>query len=279
MLRVFHPGPWPVAGGEVVLSADESSHLVRVRRARLGEPVVLLDGRGGVGEGTLAAAEARAARIRLDKITRMPAPPSRVLAVGLPKGDLFVEIVRSATELGATALQPLLTAHSEVRLDAGRVAHKLDRWRAAALESCKQSGNPWLPEIHAPLELAQWLKTLPPKDPNTLHLVAALTPNSIPISQLHTRNAKRETANPQLQTENRKLETSGSPLHAPSSAPSTLCPSAPLSLCPFLICIGPEGDFSPAEYQLFAQSGFTPVRLPGHTLRVETACVVALACL
>ena len=237
MLRVFHPGPWPALGGELVLAADESSHLVRVRRARVGEAVAVLDGNGGVADGTLTGDSAHAARVRIEKITRHPAPAARVLAVGLPKGDVFVEIIRQATELGATALQPLYTAHTEVHLDPARAARKLDRWRATALESCKQSGKPWLPEIHVPIELAKWLKTLPAKNDKTLHLVAALTPNSIPISQ--------------LQTVNRKLET--------------------------LVVIGPEGDFSPAEYQLFEQAGFTPIRLPGHVLRVETACVVALA--
>jgi len=252
MLRVFHPGPWPASGGELTLAPDESSHLVRVRRARVGEPVAVLDGKGGVADGTLSADSSSASRLRIDKITRHPAPPSRTLAVGLPKGDTFSEIIRQATELGATAVQPLYTAHTEVHLEPDRAARKLERWRATALESCKQSGNPWLPAIHAPLDLAKWLKTLPVKDEKTLHLVAALTPNSIPISQ--------------LQTVNRKPETSGS-----------LSPSAPLSLSPFIICIGPEGDFSPAEYQLFEQSLFTPIRLPGHVLRVETACVVALA--
>jgi 16S rRNA (uracil1498-N3)-methyltransferase len=265
MLRVFHPGPWPASGGEVVLPADESSHLVRVRRARVGEPVELLDGQGGVASATLAQADARSARVHLDKITRQPAPAPRVLAVGLPKGDTFIEIIRQATELGATAIQPLLTARGEVRLVGDRAAHKLDRWRAAALEACKQSGNPWLPTIHAPVELEKWLKNLPSaSSSNTLRLVAALTPNSIPISQLETRNSK--------------LETSGS-APAPRSLLNPLSPSVPLSLCPSLIAIGPEGDFSPTEYQLFAQSGFTPVRLPGHVLRVETACVVALAML
>jgi 16S rRNA (uracil1498-N3)-methyltransferase len=239
MLRVFHPGPWPAQGGELVLPTDESAHLVRVRRARLGEPVELLDGRGGVAAGTLSAADSRAAQVRLTQITRHPAPAPRVLAVGLPKGDTFVEIIRQATELGATTIQPLLTAHCEVHLAGDRAARKLDRWRATALESCKQSGNPWLPEIHAPMGFTDWIKSLPPKTPNILHLVAALTPNAQPISQ---------------------------------------CLSASVPQ-PLLIAIGPEGDFSPAEYQLFETSGFTPVRLPGHVLRVETACVVALASL
>jgi 16S rRNA (uracil1498-N3)-methyltransferase len=242
MLRVFHSGPWPGVGGEITLDATESSHLVRVRRARIGESVEVLNGQGGVAAGSLTAAEVRAARVKIEKLTRHPTPAPRMLAVGLPKGDVFTEIVRQATELGATAIQPLLTNRTEVNWDPTRAEHKLDRWRATALEACKQSGNPWLPEIQAPVELVKWLKTLSTENKNTVHFVAALTPDAKPLQEL-----------------------------------SLLCSSAPLLLSPCVIAIGPEGDFSPDEYQLFAQHHFTPVRLPGHVLRVETACAVALA--
>jgi len=238
MLRVFHAGLWPAVGGEIVLAAAESAHLVRVRRARVGEAVAVLDGRGGVAEGVVALADSQAARVQIEKITRHPAPAPRVLAVGLPKGDVLVEIIRQATELGATGVQPLLTARAEVRLAADRAERKLERWRAAALEACKQSGNPWLPEIHAPVELTAWVKKIP-KTSDEFRLVAALTSDAKPVSQC-------------------------------------LSASAPQ---PLLIAVGPEGDFTSDEYALFRKSGFIAVRLPGHVLRVETACAVALASL
>ncbi|HTB63528.1 MAG TPA: RsmE family RNA methyltransferase, partial [Opitutales bacterium] len=206
MLRVFHPGPWSAVGGEIALDSTESSHLVRVRRARLGEVVEVLDGQGGVAAGSLTVAESRAARVKIEKLTRHPAPAPRVLLVGLPKGDVFTEIVRQATELGATAIQPLLTNRTEVNWDPTRAGHKLDRWRATALEACKQSGNPWLPQIHAPVELVKWLKTLSAENKNAVHFVAALTPDAKSIREL-----------------------------------SPLGSSAPLLLCPSVIAIGPEG--------------------------------------
>jgi len=41
--------------------------------------------------------------------------------------------------------------------------------------------------------------------------------------------------------------------------------------------IGPEGGFSEAEEKLAQDSGFVPVRLGPHTLKVETAAICALA--
>jgi 16S rRNA (uracil1498-N3)-methyltransferase len=43
----------------------------------------------------------------------------------------------------------------------------------------------------------------------------------------------------------------------------------------FHICIGPEGDFTPAEIELALQQGFIPVSLGETRLRTETAGVVA----
>jgi 16S rRNA (uracil1498-N3)-methyltransferase len=196
----------------------------------------VLDGCGGIAAGVLALADPQSARVNIGKVTRHPTPPPRVLAVGLPKGDVFAEIIRQATELGATEIWPLVTERTEVHLDESRAEKKRDRWRAVALESCKQSGNPWLPAIHAPRELKAWLKEPAAQTQASRRFVAALTPDAV----------------------------------APSSFPAPL---------PALIGVGPEGDFTAAEYDAFRQAGFAPVRLPGHVLRVETACVAALTLL
>jgi 16S rRNA (uracil1498-N3)-methyltransferase len=42
-----------------------------------------------------------------------------------------------------------------------------------------------------------------------------------------------------------------------------------------LICIGPEGDFSPSEIDMALNSGFIPVSLGNSRLRTETAGLVA----
>ena len=41
--------------------------------------------------------------------------------------------------------------------------------------------------------------------------------------------------------------------------------------------VGPEGGFSPKEEELMKNSGFIPMRLPGWTLRAETACIAGTA--
>jgi 16S rRNA (uracil1498-N3)-methyltransferase len=240
LLRAFYAGALPELGGVAILDPAESRHLTRVRRARLGDRIQLLDGCGGIASGPLIDDNPDGARVPCETVARHPFPIPRLLAVGLPRGGVFEDIIRQAAELGATGIQPILAARAETRLDdPDRLAHKQTRWHAAALEACKQSGNPWLPEVHPPLTLDAWLTG--PRRPvaDWQKFVAALTPDARPLAQL-------DTFNPKL----------GS-----------------------LMAVGPEGDFTPEEYARLAGAGFKPIRLPGYILRVETACATALALL
>ena len=56
-----------------------------------------------------------------------------------------------------------------------------------------------------------------------------------------------------------------------------LLPNAALQSQDILVCIGPEGDFSPREIAAAVDAGFTAVSLGESRLRAETAGVVACA--
>jgi 16S rRNA (uracil1498-N3)-methyltransferase len=246
LLRAFHAGALPEPANEVILDPAESRHLTRVRRARLGDRIQVLDGQGGMAIGLLVGDSPDAARLRYESLVRQLVPVPCMLAVGLPKAGLIEDIIRQATELGATAVQPLLTARSETRLeDPARLAHKQARWQAAALEACKQSGNPWLPVVQPPQTMEAWLTSLHRSDAGWRKYVAALTPDAVPFHELITGRLTPAAANP-----------AGT-----------------------VLAVGPEGDFTPEEYARLAAAGFQPIRLPGHILRVETACAAGLALL
>lgn len=70
----------------------------------------------------------------------------------------------------------------------------------------------------------------------------------------------------------------GANFYATMDAPHHLTPptSMPESV---RIWIGPEGGFDPTELTVFANSQILPVRLPGFTLRTETAAITALSIL
>lgn len=178
MFSSFRP---EFVAGKNSLSRDESHHLVAVRRARVGDPVRLLDGTGRIGTGTLTEANPKAAVVAVDTVATIARDtPPLWLAQALPLGKTMDTIVQKAAELGTARIAPLLTRYSEVRLDDARAGRKADKWLQVATEAVKQCGNPFLPHIDAPVRLADFL-ALP--ELAGLRLVASLEPGARSLTQ------------------------------------------------------------------------------------------------
>jgi 16S rRNA (uracil1498-N3)-methyltransferase len=141
-VRVFVPADGsPAPGDELELDADESRYLLKVRRAQPGDPVELLDGRGGRWLATLRAAGRRA---RVEVGAPRPAPPEpapRVVLLGLPEPAATLDALVGASELGATQVVLVRCARSQGHApSAARIARVL---RA----SLRQCGRPAAPEL------------------------------------------------------------------------------------------------------------------------------------
>jgi len=138
------------------LSPFESHHLVGTNRARVGDSVVVFNGMGVEWDCVLEEADKRCAR--LEKLTihqTARSPVCITLAIGIVKGKTFDIILRQATELGVSKIQPLLTGRTIVQLK--DVTSKLDKWQGHLIEGCKQSGNAWLPELAPPVTFKTFL--------------------------------------------------------------------------------------------------------------------------
>lgn len=231
------------AGGDrLVLDSRESHHLVRVLRAEAGASVEVLDGRGRRYAGRLERADGKAARIRVEGVERVAPPsPELVLIQAVPKGRAMEASLRMATEIGVGRIFPLFTDHGEVRLRGGRLDAKVGKWNGILIEACKQCGLPFLPRLEAPVGLREWLRggrSGPGgSESGELRLVAAL---------------ERETR------------------------PLVRCLREAGAVSRIAYAVGPEGDFSGAEYGLLREAGFLPVSLGANVLRAETAVAYGL---
>ena len=248
---------------ELVLSADESHHLVAVNRARPGDTVVAFDGRGTewicelVGDppssrdGGTMADKSEVARTRTGKLAVLkvrfrqkakPLPYEITLGQALPKGPSMDAIVRKATELGAAHIAPLESERTQVHLDGERSDKKIEKWQVAALEAAKQCGNPFLPVIAPVQKASAFMEAARGYD---LKLIASLEPGA------------------------RSLKGVLATFHAVQGR-------APKKV---LWLVGPEGDFTPAELSQAKTCGFEPITLGPLVLRCETAAIYALSVL
>ena len=232
-------------GDSVVVEGDEARHAVVVRRIRVGERVLLVDGHG-TSATCAVTSTSRAAQTAgqsaalsavlsatVEHVAVEPSPsPSVTVVQAIPKGDRGELAVEVLTEIGVDRIVPWAAARS-VGVWRGQRSHKaLARWRSTAREAGKQSRRSWLPEVTTMA---------------TTHEVAALLEQADLAVVLH------EGANASL---------------------SALSLDGVRSI---VVVVGPEGGLTDEELSVFG--GGHVVAMGESVLRTSTAGVAAVAAL
>jgi len=144
------------AGASVALDGSQAHYLRNVLRLDRGAPVALFNGHDGEWRAIIESFSKETCTVRLDRRTREQVPePDLWLAFAPVKRARIDFLVEKATELGVSALQPVLTERTQVE----RV--NLDRLRANVREAAEQTERLTLPEVRAPLPLARALELWP----------------------------------------------------------------------------------------------------------------------
>jgi 16S rRNA (uracil1498-N3)-methyltransferase len=126
---------------------EEERHLIASLRGRVGDRIVLFDGRGREGLGVVTRIDRHRAEIEVGEISvRECASPIRLtLASAIARQNRQAYLIEKCTELGVSALVPLLADRGVATAD-GR---SRERWERRAIEACKQSGRATTPMIDA----------------------------------------------------------------------------------------------------------------------------------
>ena len=139
----------------VSLPEEEAGHLRRVLRVKAGAAVRLFDGRGREVEATVTSVD-RAAVVAEIGAPVSAAPEWGVcvtLAQAVLKGDKIDAVIRDAVMMGVAAVQPLLTARTDVPAAAFSHGRRIERWQRIAVASSKQCGRAVVPPVLAPRAL------------------------------------------------------------------------------------------------------------------------------
>jgi 16S rRNA (uracil1498-N3)-methyltransferase len=235
------PSHWNPEALELV--GAEAHHARDVLRLKSGTRVALFNGRGH--EITAEVAEVKRGHISLRKLHEARTRPFRchiTLAQAIPKGKNMDLIVQKAVEIGAAEIVPLISERTIIHIEPDEAAQKQMKWQNIAIEAAKQCGQNWLPDVLRPQRPRDFFQPTAAAD---LQLIGS------------------------LQSDARHLKTVLADYDREHSA-------RPRSV---LICIGPEGDFTPAELNLARSHGCQPITLGPIILRVETAAIYCLSVL
>ncbi len=242
----FYLDPDEWRESELILTGGEAHHCVDVLRLQPGNRVVVFDGRGTEAMSEIVEAGKNRVTLRPGQITRTDPPSARIiLGQAIPKGKNMDLIIQKATELGVSEIYPVVSERTIVRLDEGEADSRRKKWARVALEAGKQSGQNWVPEVHTPAPLSPRLFDEVRRQVDFL-IIASLEADSRHLED--------------ILAEYREMHDDAMPGGV-------------------FVLIGPEGDFTPAEFSLAKREGCLPMTLGPIVLRTETAALYSISVL
>ncbi len=235
----FFVDPGAVEGNRVRFEAGQWRQIRRVLRLSEGDVVVACDGRGREFRVSLGSAASGSGTI----VAALPGraePRCRVLMYqSALRGDNFAWLLQKATEVGVSAVTPVLFS----RTQAADYAARLDRYRTVVREAAEQCERSVLPIVGEPMALDAALRSIAAIEQGRGALLDEREP------RISLRVAVEEW---------RRERASG--------------PQATVS-----ILVGPEGGLARGERSAAVDAGLLPVGLGPRILRSETAGLVAAA--
>jgi len=140
-------------GAEIALPEAAARHAVSVLRLQVGDTLNLFNGEGGEYRAALVAVSKRETRARLLEFhaTERESPVDITLALGISSGERMDYSLQKATELGVSAIQPLATERSVVKLAGERADKRLQHWQHVVIAACEQCGRNRVPAV-APVQ-------------------------------------------------------------------------------------------------------------------------------
>lgn len=142
--RVYVAAPL-AAGQAVAFDRDQTNYLLNVLRLKLGDGVLLFNGRDGEWQASLAGAGKRALTATVGQRMREQPRPGDLHFLFAPLKHARLDyLVQKAVEMGASRLEPIITRHTQV----ARV--NLERMRANVIEAAQQCGILAVPDVVEP---------------------------------------------------------------------------------------------------------------------------------
>ncbi len=145
-------------GASITVESTTAHYLARVLRVATGQPLVLFNGDGAdyAAEMGRISRDATEITVRSKLPVQTESPLNLTLVQSVSRGERMDTSVQKATELGVSAIQPVFSARTEVRLSGSKLDKRMEHWRKVIISACEQCGRARLPLLHPPAGLLDW---------------------------------------------------------------------------------------------------------------------------
>ncbi len=148
------PASLPPAGGELEWEGKAAHHLLKVLRVSPGDEVRLGDGMGTIlAARVLPKSHKNRLQVSITEVSDTPPPAPLTVVFPLIRRERMEWGMEKLAEIGVRRVIPCRFDHS----DSSRGQLRAERLEQRLREGCRQSGNPWLPELGAVIDFDQLL--------------------------------------------------------------------------------------------------------------------------
>lgn len=153
--RIFTPQPLQT-GQTILLASAPSRHLRKVLRLQPGALLTLFNGEGDEWQATLTGEVDGCAQCEIDerRAVSCESPLSVTLVQGISRGERMDYTLQKAVELGVSAIQPVFTERTVVKLKGERLDKRATHWHGVMVAACEQSGRNRVPVLQPALSLS-----------------------------------------------------------------------------------------------------------------------------
>ncbi len=233
-----------ICGDRIFLSAEESSHCIRVMRNKIGDEVKVSGGDGNLYRCIVTKDDPKGAELHIEEVIKDFGTHDYYLHIAVaPTKHLerFEWFLEKATEMGIDEITPILCDHSQRRV------FKTERGERILLSASKQSLKGVVPRLNSLTPVIDFIRSN--KDFKGKKSIAYCDPELLNSEGDIIKRVSIEETLCQMNKGEKRM----------------------------LFMIGPEGDFSQAEITAAADEGFIPISLGESRLRTETAATLCAA--
>jgi 16S rRNA (uracil1498-N3)-methyltransferase len=138
-------------GDRATLAGPEGHHAATVQRLRVGESLLLSDGRGATAAATVTGVGRSILELHvMERRYEEPPDPRVVVVQGIAKSDRAELAVQAMTETGVDEIVPWSASRSVAQWRGERGVRAWQRWVATAREAAKQARRSRLPVVADP---------------------------------------------------------------------------------------------------------------------------------
>jgi len=139
------------------LPEQESKHAIKVLRLKIGDEIRLVNGLGVEAFATITNEHHKHCEVKIIRKRQETKPLFKIaVAIAPTKSNDRIEwFLEKSTEIGLTDFIPIICKNSE------RKKFNPSRWEKVVIAALKQSQRLWMPTIHKPIKIEDFIQTQP----------------------------------------------------------------------------------------------------------------------